>query len=51
MAGEDVSIAYAEGTGSFLVLLAMAEQQGLRKIRYQRSICGHQRRDGAPPVS
>lgn len=29
MAGKDVSIAYAEGTGSFLVLLAMAEQQGL----------------------
>jgi len=30
MAGnEEVSIAYAEGTGSFLVLLAMAEQQGL----------------------
>lgn len=31
MAGKDVSIAYAEGTGSFLVLLAMAEQQGLFK--------------------
>jgi ABC-type nitrate/sulfonate/bicarbonate transport system substrate-binding protein len=29
MAGKDVSIAYADGTGSFLVLLAMAEQQGL----------------------
>ena len=29
MAGKDVSIAYADGTGSYLVLLAMAEQQGL----------------------
>ena len=29
MAGKGVSIAYADGTGSFLVLLAMAEQQGL----------------------
>ena len=29
MAGKDVSITYADGTGSFLVLLAMAEQQGL----------------------
>jgi ABC-type nitrate/sulfonate/bicarbonate transport system substrate-binding protein len=29
MAREGVSIAYAEGTGSFLVLLAMAEQQRL----------------------
>jgi ABC-type nitrate/sulfonate/bicarbonate transport system substrate-binding protein len=29
MAGNDVSIAYADGTGSFLVLLAMAEQQRL----------------------
>jgi ABC-type nitrate/sulfonate/bicarbonate transport system substrate-binding protein len=29
MKGKDVSIAYADGTGSFLVLLAMAEQQGL----------------------
>ena len=29
MAGNDVSIAYADGTGSFLVLLALAEQQGL----------------------
>ena len=29
MAGKVVSIAYADGTGSFLVLLAMAEQQGL----------------------
>jgi ABC-type nitrate/sulfonate/bicarbonate transport system substrate-binding protein len=29
MAGKDVSVAYADGTGSFLVLLAMAEQQGL----------------------
>jgi ABC-type nitrate/sulfonate/bicarbonate transport system substrate-binding protein len=29
MAGRDVSIVYADGTGSFLVLLAMAEQQGL----------------------
>ncbi len=29
MAGKDVSLAYAEGTGSFLVLLAMAEQQRL----------------------
>ena len=29
MAGKDVSIAYADGTGSFLVLLAMVEQQGL----------------------
>jgi ABC-type nitrate/sulfonate/bicarbonate transport system substrate-binding protein len=29
MAGMDVSIAYADGTGSFLVLLAMAEQEGL----------------------
>jgi len=28
MAGKDVSIAYADGTGSYLVLLAMAEQQG-----------------------
>ena len=31
MVGKDVIIAYAEGTGSFLVLLAMAEQQGLFK--------------------
>ena len=29
MAEKGVSIAYADGTGSFLVLLAMAEQQGL----------------------
>ena len=29
MAGKDVSIAYADATGSFLVLLAVAEQQGL----------------------
>jgi ABC-type nitrate/sulfonate/bicarbonate transport system substrate-binding protein len=29
MAGRDVSIAYADGTGSFLVLLAIAEQKGL----------------------
>jgi ABC-type nitrate/sulfonate/bicarbonate transport system substrate-binding protein len=29
MAGKDVSIAYADGTGSYLVLLAVAEQQGL----------------------
>lgn len=29
MAGNEVSIAYADGTGSFLVLLALAEQQGL----------------------
>ena len=29
VAGKDVSIAYADGTGSFLVLLAMAEQQRL----------------------
>lgn len=29
MSGMDVSIAYAEGTGSFLVLLALAEQQAL----------------------
>ncbi|TXL78240.1 hypothetical protein FHP25_08600 [Vineibacter terrae] len=29
MAGMDVSIAYPDGTGSYLVLLAMAEQQGL----------------------
>ena len=29
MAEKGVSVAYAEGTGSFLVLLAMAEQQGL----------------------
>lgn len=29
MAGKGVSLAYADGTGSFLVLLAMAEQQGL----------------------
>ena len=29
MAGKDASISYADGTGSFLVLLAMAEQQGL----------------------
>ena len=29
MTRKDVSVAYAEGTGSFLVLLAMAEQQGL----------------------
>src|ERR1044072_1990095 len=29
MAGEDVSIVYADGTGSMLVLLAMAKQQGL----------------------
>jgi NitT/TauT family transport system substrate-binding protein len=29
MAGKEVIIAYAEGTGSFLVLLAMAEQQNL----------------------
>ena len=28
MTGKDVSLAYADGTGSFLVLLAMAEQQG-----------------------
>jgi ABC-type nitrate/sulfonate/bicarbonate transport system substrate-binding protein len=29
VAGKDVSIAYADATGSFLVLLAVAEQQGL----------------------
>jgi ABC-type nitrate/sulfonate/bicarbonate transport system substrate-binding protein len=29
MAGKDVRLAYADGTGSFLVLLAMAEQQRL----------------------
>ena len=29
MAEKDVCLAYADGTGSFLVLLAMAEQQGL----------------------
>src|SRR5262245_19945869 len=29
MAGMDVSIAYADGTGSFLVLLAVAEQEAL----------------------
>ncbi|MEQ1714688.1 MAG: ABC transporter substrate-binding protein, partial [Hyphomicrobium sp.] len=29
MAETDVRLAYADGTGSFLVLLAMAEQQGL----------------------
>src|SRR4029078_8670650 len=29
MAEKGVSVAFAEGTGSFLVLLAMAEQQGL----------------------
>ena len=29
MAGRDVGIAYADATGSFLVLLAVAEQQGL----------------------
>ena len=29
MAEKGVSIAYADGTGSFLVLLAMAEHQGL----------------------
>ena len=31
MAEKEVCLAYAEGTGSFLVLLAMAEQQGLFK--------------------
>ena len=33
MDGKEVTIAYAEGTGSFLVLLAIAEQQGLFKRR------------------
>ncbi len=33
MAGKDVSISYADGTGSFLVLLAMAEQQGEKPWR------------------
>jgi len=33
MAGKEVTIAYAEGTGSFLVLLAIAEREGLFKKR------------------